>query len=59
MDPPLHDPSDRALVLAAPVQLHGAPQPLIVQLRPGRGVGRPQPALHVQQAVQLHQQTGP
>ena len=54
MDPPLHDAADRAQLQPPLLQLDGAPVPPALLLRPGRGAGRAQPALHVQQAIQLH-----
>ena len=48
MDTSLHNSADRTQFLQAPLLIHGALVHAPLLLRPGRGVGSPQPALHVQ-----------
>lgn len=48
MDTSLHNLADRTQFLQAPLLIHGTLVHAPLLLRPGRGVGGPQPALHVQ-----------
>ena len=59
MDVALHHSIDRALIQQTSLLVHGALDQLAGQFGLGRGLGRPQSALYVLKAVQLHHQAQP